>query len=145
MTDIAFHFNAPQRLPYACRLIRKAWGSGAKLVVCGPAESLSELDASLWTLGATEFLPHCMFSAPPEVLASSPVILSQDASRASHREVLVNLGPEVPAGFEAFGRLIEIVTQDDDDRERARLRWKHYAQRGYTITRHDLAGKPAAA
>jgi DNA polymerase III subunit chi len=30
------------------------------------------------------------------------------------------------------------VTQDDSDRQAARLRWKHYTELGYEITRHDL-------
>jgi DNA polymerase III subunit chi len=47
----------------------------------------------------------------------------------------------VPEGFERFERLIEVVTQDDEDRQRARRRWKHYADRGYAITRRDLALK----
>ena len=143
MTSIAFHFNAPDRLAYACRLIRKAWSSGAKLVVCGPPESLASLDGALWTMNATEFLPHCLVDAPAEVAAASPVILSHDPSRSVYREVLINLGADAPRGFDAFGRLIEIVTADDTDREHARSRWKHYTRLGYTITRHDLAARGA--
>jgi len=45
----------------------------------------------------------------------------------------------VPGGFEQFERLIEVVTSDAQDRFQARQRWKHYADRGYAITRHDLA------
>ena len=31
MTEIAFHFNAPDKLAYACRLLRKAVASGARV------------------------------------------------------------------------------------------------------------------
>lgn len=144
MTEIAFHFNAPDRLDHACRLIRKAWGSGARLVVTGAPDTLTALDEALWAMGATEFIPHCPIDAAPEVLAASPVVLSPDATRSLHREVLINLGPGVPPGFDAFGRLIEIVTLDDSDRERARARWKHYTSAGFAITRHDLAPRGAA-
>jgi DNA polymerase-3 subunit chi len=34
-----------------------------------------------------------------------------------------------------------VVTGDDEARQQARLRWKHYADRGYAITRHDLASR----
>ncbi|MDR0479806.1 MAG: DNA polymerase III subunit chi, partial [Burkholderiaceae bacterium] len=45
-------------------------------------------------------------------------------------------------GFECYARLIELVGQDDEaDRAQARERWKHYAERGYAITRHDLAAR----
>jgi DNA polymerase-3 subunit chi len=53
----------------------------------------------------------------------------------------VNLGVEVPTGFERFERVIEVVGLDDADRQLARTRWRHYADRGYTMTRHDLTHK----
>lgn len=145
MTEVAFHFNVPDKLGYACRLLRKAAGSGAKVVVTGEAELLRALDTELWTFSALEFLPHChAASADAQVLAASPIVLA-DAPRATpHQEVLVNLGARIPDGFERFERLIEVVTQDGEDRQQARMRWKHYADRGYAIKRHDLAAKEGA-
>ena len=57
------------------------------------------------------------------------------------RDVLVNLGNVVPEGFEAFNRVIEVVSTDGADRDLARGRWKLYAGRSYSISRHDLALK----
>ncbi len=142
MTEIAFHFNAPDKLGYACRLLRKAVGTGAKVVVAGEAALLCELDVALWTFQPLEFIAHCRQpGAAPAVLAASPVVLGATAAAAPHHDVLVNLGGEVPDGFEVFERLIEVVACDEHDREQARLRWKHYAARGYAITRHDLGAQ----
>ncbi len=145
MTEVAFHFNVPDKLGYACRLLRKAAGSGAKVVVTGEAGLLRALDTELWTFSALEFLPHChAASADAQVLEASPIVLA-DAPRATpHQEVLVNLGTRIPDGFERFERLIEVVTQEDEDRQQARTRWKHYADRGYAIKRHDLAAREGA-
>jgi len=55
-----------------------------------------------------------------------------------HQQVLLNLGAQVPDGFERFERLIEVVSLDEADRQTARSRWKHYADHGFAITRHDL-------
>lgn len=60
----------------------------------------------------------------------------EGVTRPPHHEVLLNLGRAAPAGFESFGRLIEIVANDEADRRAGRQRWKHYAQRGYPIERH---------
>lgn len=139
MTEVAFHFNAPDKLGYACRLLRKAVGSGARVVVTGEAALLRELDVALWTFSALEFVPHCHGSGDPATLAASPVVLADSPRTAPHQQVLVNLGLPVPEGFERFERLIEVVTLEDEDRQQARQRWKHYADRGYAITRHDLA------
>lgn len=140
MTEIAFHFNAPDKLGYACRLLRKAFGTGARVVVTGEREMLEDLDVALWTFSPLEFVPHCHGARHGErVLARTPVVLADTPSAAPHRQVLVNLGAPVPEGFEGFERLIEVVSRDDQDRSLARRRWKHYADRGYAIVRHDLA------
>lgn len=142
MTEVAFHFNAPDKIGYACRLLRKAAGAGARVVVTGDEQLLRELDVALWTFAPLEFVPHCHASASTgQVLAASPIVLAGSTQDAPHRQVLVNLGAGVPQGFEGFERLIEVVTHDDEDRQGARRRWKHYADRGYAITRHDLALK----
>jgi DNA polymerase-3 subunit chi len=140
MTGVEFHFNAPDKVGYACRLLRKAVAKGARLVVTGEPALLRELDTALWTFAPLEFVPHCYGSAAgPAVLAASPVVLSDAAHAAPHQEVLVNLGPGVPEGFERFERLIEVVTANEDDRVQGRRRWKHYADRGYAIQKHDRA------
>jgi DNA polymerase-3 subunit chi len=72
------------------------------------------------------------------------VVLADAVREVPHHEVLVNLGGPVPEGFERFERLIEVVTGEEEDRRQARARWKHYADRGYAITRHDLATKEGA-
>ena len=62
-----------------------------------------------------------------------------DAAGLAHREMLVNLGPTVPVGFERFERLVDIVSNEADDRQIGRSRWRHYADRGYSIQPHDFA------
>lgn len=139
MTEVAFHFNVPDKPAYACRLLRKAWGSGARVVVTGEAETLERLDLLLWTFSALEFVPHCRPDACATTLAASPVLLAATLADCPHHEVLVNLGQDVPPGFERFERFIELVAVAEADRAAARSRWKHYADRGYAMKRHDLA------
>lgn len=144
MTEVAFHFNVPDKLGYACRLLRKASASGSKVVVTGEAGLLETLDAQLWTFSAADFVAHChAATAQPHVLAASPVVLADSPRGTPHQDVLVNLGAGVPEGFERFERLIEVVAEEDADRQRARARWKHYKDRGYALKTYDLAGKEA--
>ena len=59
-----------------------------------------------------------------------------------HEDVLLNLGAQVPEGFERFGRVVEVVSaQDEADRGQARVRWRQYQAQGYGIVRHDLVLK----
>lgn len=145
MTEVAFHFNAPDKWAYACRLLRKAVAAGAKVVVLAEPADLEHLDGLLWTFSPLEFIPHCRWPGQLQEVNLSSVVLSPVLERGlldSHHQVLVNLGTEVPTGFESFDRVIEVVTLDEAERQAARGRWKHYADRGYTITRHDLKLKP---
>ena len=59
-----------------------------------------------------------------------------------HDQVLLNLTETPPAVFSRFERLVEIVSLDADDRQRARTRWRFYSERGYALASHDLA-RPA--
>jgi DNA polymerase-3 subunit chi len=148
MTEIAFHFNAPDKVAYACRLLRKAVAANAKVVVVAPKEQMSHLDECLWTFSQLEFLAHCRMDSPQALRQASPVHLASelDAMDAlTPRDVLLNLGDKVCAGFEQFARVIEVVTLDDADRQHARSRWKQYTEQGFDIVRHDLKLKESAA
>lgn len=139
MTEVAFHFNAPDKSAYACRLLRKAVAAGSKVVVTAPAETLARLDTLLWTFSQTDFIAHVRQPAEPGQLAASPVVLTEAPTPdLPHHQVLLNLGPQLPAGFERFERVIEVVSLDEDDRQQARGRWKQYTELGYAIVRHDL-------
>ncbi len=141
MTHVRFHFNVADSTDYACRLLRKATRQGAKVAVTGPARALAGLDRALWSFDALEFVPHIVL-APGQVLTerlrATPVCLVEAPADAPTREVLVNLGPDAPEGFEAFERVVEIVSLDEGDRAAARARWRAYAAMGATIERHEV-------
>ena len=142
MTEVDFHFNAPDRMHYTCRLLRKASRKAGGVAVTGPSASLDALDSLLWTFSDTEFIPHLRVPAAASVttrLHSTPVWLVDRAEDAAHLPVLVNLSEGPAEGFESFERLIEVVSADPAEREAARLRWRHYASRGYAIKPHEVA------
>ena len=147
MTEISFHFNVPDRLGYACRLLRKAMRRGARVVVAAPVPVLSQLDRQLWTFEALEFIPHVLARAGQPVaprLRQTPVWLAEAVQDAPHQDVLLNVGDDLVDGFESFARVIELVPVDAPARALARGRWKHYADRGYAVQRHDVAQDPSA-
>ena len=143
MTEVSFHFNVADRTDYTCRLVRKATRAGASVVLTGPPAALVHFDRALWTFDDLEFLPHAMPKPGEQVAerlrAATRVWLLQDAGEAEQHDVLVNLGADAPAGFESFAKVIEIVTPDEADRNAARTRWKHYANRGYAIAKHGVS------
>lgn len=142
MTRIDFHFNATDKVAYACRLARKARAAGSLLVFySSDAALLAALDRDLWTFSALDFLPH-VFAGDP-LAAVTPILLANAAQGESptlpHHDVLVNLDSSQPAFFSRFERLIEVVEANEEDRVAGRVRWRFYKDRGYALTRHDLA------
>ena len=138
MTAIEFHVNVPDKLHYSCRLLRKAYRSGANAVVTATPELLLQLDKVLWSYSSTEFLPHCRSDSAAATTAATPILLAEQLDVYPPGSVLINLGLQVPSGFERFERFIEVASSSEDDRLAARERWKHYRDRGYALKRHEL-------
>lgn len=139
MTRVMFHFNVPDKVGYACRLLRKAHARGVTVGVVADAEGLHALDGALWSFAPLSFVPHCLADAPAPVRAASPIVLAGACADLPDGALLVHLGQALPEGFERFERLVELVGTDPADRTQARLRWRHYAERGYAIESHDAA------
>ncbi|NCP38904.1 MAG: DNA polymerase III subunit chi [Rhodoferax sp.] len=141
MTSIVFHYNVNHRVDYTCRLVRKGVATGAKLLLWVPKEELEQLDRALWQLSPIEFVPHCRSNATGQVIARSRVVLTSVLTPTTHGNVLVNFCECAPEDFTAFERVIEVVGLDDASRQAARQRWRHYAQAGAELARHDAQGR----
>ena len=156
MTRIDFYTHVGNKLNIACRLTAKAHSQGLRVAVtCPDAATAQSFDRMLWTVAPLAFVPHC--SAAHPLAARTPVIIDHEGllntppavppsgqsavAPLTHDEVLLNLCDEWPPAFSRFQRLIEIVSIDDEDRRRARERFKHYRDRGYEIRSHDLSGR----
>ena len=139
MTRIDFYRYAEDKLRFACRLASRAFDKSSRLVVFSPdAALLRRFDEMLWTFNATRFVPHCMENAA--VAGETPIILASSGESLPHHDVLLNLGDEWPPFFATFERLLEIVSTDEADKERARGRYSFYKQRGYELNVHDVEG-----
>jgi DNA polymerase III subunit chi len=139
MTQIDFYTHVEDKLRTACRLVNKAYGQGMRVLVACPDQRVAQrLDQLLWTTPALGFVPHCYSQDP--LAASTPVILDVTGAEPLHDDLLVNLHHDRPAAFSRFRRLVEIVSNDDEDRRVARERFKFYRDRGYEIRSHDLSG-----
>ena len=164
---VDFHTGVADKLGYTCRLLRKAWRAGSRVVVVGSPEQLSRLDALLWTFEAGEFIPHARLRAgqvvaphlartpiwladlpaevpadvPAEIPAEVPAEVSSGVpANLGQPAVLVNLGPGWVAGWERFPRVIEIVAEPADDVASGRQRWRQYLAAGITPDNYKQSG-----
>ena len=141
--QVEFHTGVADDLGFACRLLRKAYHKGARVLVRAPSPRLARLDRELWTFVEREFIPHLRFAAPgalPAQAARTPIWLVDGEVPAGHPPVLVNLGADVPAQPQAFERIIEIVGAEPDDEQRGRARWRAYKAVGLDVRHHAAGG-----
>jgi DNA polymerase-3 subunit chi len=127
------------RLLTACRLAEKAFDQGLRVTVrtAGPAQAV-ELDELMWTFSDRSFVPHGVWPAEPEFAAATPVLIGSGALPESHRDVLINLGDDVPSEAGRYARVCEVVAGDDDAKRRARIRWRGYRDAGLEPDTHNL-------
>ncbi len=136
--EIAFHFNVAHKVPYLCRLLRKANQAQKKVQVCGPDDLLTQLDVELWTFAQDAFVPHGRADDPAWLVARTPIVLSHEPVAGLGSDVLVNCHQHVPVLEVPFERVIEVVGLTEEERAPARTRWRAYSAMGCTLVRHDV-------
>ena len=139
MTRVDFYVvkssGAEARLSVAARLTEKALDRGHRVCInCDSREQLDTLDDYLWRFKPSGFVPQYLASSDAE----EQVVLGFDDAPGSHNDVLINLALAPPSFFARFERVAEVVTQDVDSLQALRHAWRHYKDRGYPLTKHDL-------
>lgn len=136
--EVRFYHNAPDRLRVACSLAAKAAAAGNKVSVFAAQGAVAhQFDQMLWSFQHLAFVPHVAAGSP--LAAETPVVIGQDLAALPHQDVLINLDGDLPAGFERFELILEIVGRSDDERQAARARYRAYKAAGHNLTAHDLA------
>jgi DNA polymerase III subunit chi len=144
VTEVEFHTGVDDPVAFACKLLGKAYRTGARVLITAPAARLSALDRALWLMEERDFIPHARLPAAAAVLSRSPLWLSTDVALAAKADapaptVLLNVGADAPPSLEGLTRLIEVVGIDADERDQGRVRWRTYKAQGLAIKHHDAA------
>lgn len=138
MTQIFFYHGAADRLAAACALLSGAYAKKKPMLVFAPdATVAANLDRLLWTHQALSFVPHCRADSP--LAAETPILITDTLTQIPQDQRLMNLSRDIPEGFSRFESLIEVVGQEEDDRNAGRERVKYYRDRGYEVRFFDLA------
>ena len=122
----------------ACRIAEKAWRHGHRvhLHVDSP-ESARRLDELLWTWRDESFVPHSVCGAD-EAAADAPVTIGSGSLPRFDSDVLLNLDPCVPDGFDRFARVAEVVGGGEPARSAGRERFRRYRAHGCELRTHRL-------
>lgn len=100
--------NETQLLPFACRLLSKAYQQQHHIHVYTEDDvQARKLDTLLWTYQDISFVPHAL--ADSEIASSAPILIGETEAFSDTADILVNLKNTLPDKVDAFQRIIEIV------------------------------------
>ncbi len=122
---------------FACKLAEKAYRlENTVHIIAASRADAERLDELLWTFRDGSFVPHHIVTATgnPE----SPISIGCDSDAVEPRDLLINLCDEVPATAESFPRVAELVSSDQDSKQRSRARYSHYRDQGHELNTHKL-------
>lgn len=126
----------PSRWQFACRLTEKAYKLKNSVHILAPdAAAVERLDELLWTWHDGSFVPH---DTLPNRSAAPVTIGSPEAALPADVDLLINLCDAAPEGIDAFPRVAEIVTSDEQTRLASRARFASYRDQGHTLETHKL-------
>ena len=117
-----------------CRLCEKAVAAGKRLYLHAPDAGLAdELDGALWSFKQGGFIAHERNAGAKIEEPQPPVLIGALEPPATHHEVLINLGEDVPGWFSSFERVLEVVPDSEPLKAKSRERFRWYRDRGYEL------------
>jgi DNA polymerase-3 subunit chi len=126
------------RQRFACRLAEKAYRLNNSVHIhVTDRQSVQRIDELLWTFRDGSFVPHQVLESPVAE-PPAPVTIGCDSAPSHNCDLLINLSEEIPTIAEDFPRIAEIVTSDEEARNRSRQRFVDYRERGHTLDTHKL-------
>lgn len=129
------------RLGYACRLAEKAYKLQNRIHAhAGDSAMATKLDELLWTFRQGSFVPHELL--PPVGQPMAPITIgSADADAPVEppaADLLINLAHDVPAFFNRYSRIAEIIDGSPASREAGRVRHRFYRDQGLEPETHEV-------
>ena len=122
----------------ACKLAEKAWRLDNSVYIHTRDRADAErLDELLWTFRDGSFVPHGL-AGGDDGTESSPIVIGCEPDRVDNRDLLINLGDEIPAFAKGFPRVAELVTSDENCRTLSRKRYSTYRDQGHELNTHKL-------
>lgn len=121
----------------ACRLLEKAYIRGHRIYVhCSNQHDAELLDDLLWTFKDDSFIPHNLQGEGPE--PPPPVQIGYGKEPRGFNDILLNLAAEIPVFHNRFKRIMELVSNREEEKEQSRIHYKEYRAKGYELHTHNI-------
>ncbi|GAA0323928.1 DNA polymerase III subunit chi [Psychrobacter aestuarii] len=138
--------KAQDILGFVCQLTQKVLKQSAKPLVILSTDTprLQQLDEALWSLDASSFIPHHLWTdapiaAIPSDTRAAPAAYLCTALPLNYDGVVLNLD-DAPIHSDGghVTRVLELIAPDEHSVQIGRDKYKHYQQRGATLEHFRL-------
>jgi DNA polymerase III subunit chi len=128
----------PSRERFACRLAEKAYRLEHPVHIhTADPQRAGQLDDLLWTFRDGSFVPHEVIERGDRP-AESPITIGYSPAAVRSADLLINLSDNLLQGAGAFPRVAEIVTSDEDRKQRSRRLFAEYRAQGFDLETHHI-------
>jgi len=133
LTNVQFIFNVKDKsVLLHSLLLQNLQKKKTSLVFCEDQSETKALSENLWSSSGINFLPHIV-NKPYE---NEMIILSDDRIDWMD-DTLINFSTSMIVGFNRYLKLVELVTDDEKNKAKARDRFKFYKDCGYKVNSID--------
>ncbi|MCY4219402.1 MAG: DNA polymerase III subunit chi [Gammaproteobacteria bacterium] len=127
------------KLQFACRIVQKVHELNLKVLVrTQDLENSQTLDRMLWTFRQYSFIPHAIIPESELSWEDYPVQISHNTHCYEQAEVLVNLNQQVSEESLQYDRVVELVSNDQRDKDSGRRRYRYYRDQGIEPLTHNM-------
>ena len=129
--------EADARWLIACRLVEKAYFKGHRVFVfCDNQHDAELIDELLWTFKEESFIPHNLQGEGPE--PPPPIQIGYQNEPRGFNDILLNLANHIPPFYSKFKRVIELVSDNEAQKEQSRTHYKEYRANSCTLQTHSI-------
>lgn len=128
-----YHLLSTSRERAVPKLMEKALGSGARVVMLLPEEAArKQMSDALWTGNPDGFLPHG--NAEEAGAGEQPIVLALQESNPNGADILCVLDGSLPEQAAAYAKVLDVFDGADSSAvTAARARWAQYKEKGFAL------------
>lgn len=131
--------SRPERLNFVCRLTETAYKAGNTIYLLAASSSEAvEINKLLWTFKDDGFVPHNLSGDSNQ--ASAPIMIGHEQPDKREYGLIINLANSVPAEFDKFQRIAEIIDASSTAKHSGRQRFTQYRTAGIEPDTHKIGG-----
>ena len=124
-----------------CKIIKEYYKKKYKIFVSSRSNDLvNELNYLLWTFEQISFVPHCTTKYYDK---DSPILFSgrdsyPETINLKEYDVWLNLDDEVEENYTDFEIILEVVSQNEEQRILSRKRYLNYQKNNYEVKHEKI-------